>query len=99
VFTSSLLDKVERDTVGEELSIRAVGNREPPAKMTLQIAIVGSAAVQLQARLARTAPWVDLGEIQTRSQLIHLDPVPFLRAVASGMKSGSSVSAWATWGW
>ena len=99
MFASTLLDKVSCDTVGPEMSVRVVGNREPPAKMILQVAIEGSAAVRLQGRIAKTAPWMDLGDLHTRSTLTHFEPVQYLRAVTSSVKAHSSVSVWAVWGW
>lgn len=99
MFLAALLSSVTQDTVGTENSIRAVGSREPPAKMAVQIAIEGAASVRIQGRVSRAAPWMDLGAPYTLSALIHIEPVQFLRAVASGMGPGASVSAWAAWGW
>ena len=42
--------------------MRVVGTQIPPAKMSIQIAITGKAKVQIQGRLHKEAPWVDIGE-------------------------------------
>lgn len=99
MFLAALLDKVTTDTTGVETSVRAVGTREPPAKMALQIAIEGIATVRVQGRIAKTAPWIDMGTLHTQSILTHLDPVQYLRAITTGMSGKSSVSVWAAWGW
>jgi hypothetical protein len=96
---SVLMKSADRDTTGVETVLRVVGTREPPAKMIIQIAIVGTAAVQIQGRIARDAPWQDIGLLQTASALMHIDAIQFLRAVASNVAAKSSVSVWAAWAW
>jgi hypothetical protein len=95
-----MLKGVKEDTMGVETALRVVGTREPPSKMLVQIEVKGTAQVQIQGRVARDAPWVDIGARHQASALMHFDPVQFLRAVTSGMSSGtSSVSVWAVWSW
>jgi hypothetical protein len=94
-----LLKAVNGDTVGQETAMRVVGSREPPGRMGLQIAVTGTATVQIQGRIARDAPWLDMGAAHSASALMHIEPTQFLRAVASQMAAGSSVSVWAVWGW
>jgi len=96
---SYLLKAADCDTTGPETVLRVVGTREPPARMVIQIAIAGSASAQLQGRIARDAPWIDLDAVHTKSALFHIDAVQFLRVIASGVATGASVSAWAVWGW
>jgi hypothetical protein len=96
---SILIKSAGVDTVGQETVLRVVGTREPPAKMVIQIAITGTANAQLQGRIARDAPWVDLDQAHAKSALVHIDAVQFLRVVTTGVASGASVSAWAVWGW
>jgi hypothetical protein len=93
-----LLPEVTCDTVGRGISLRIIGTQIPPAKMSLQIAISGKAAVQVQGRLHKDAPWADIGEPREQSCLIYIDPIWSLRAVSSGMGPDSSVSVWAAWG-
>jgi len=94
-----LLKAADRDTVGPEVAMRVVGSREPPAKMVIQIAVSGSANVQLQGRVARDAPWQDLGPAHLRSALLHIDAIQFLRAVATNFDAKSSVTVWSVWAW
>jgi hypothetical protein len=94
-----LLKAVNGDTVGPEIVLRVIGNREPPAKMVIQVEVKGVASVQVQGRIARDAPWQDMGPLHASSALMHIDAIQFLRAVASGFASGGSVSVWANWGW
>lgn len=94
-----LLKSAAADTEGPEVVLRVVGNREPPARMVIQIAIVGSATVQIQGRIARDAPWQCLGPAHREGALLHVDAVQFLRAVASGVTANSTVSVWAVWAW
>jgi hypothetical protein len=96
---SVLMKSADRDTTGVETVLRVVGTREPPAKMIIQIAVVGTASVQIQGRIARDAPWQDIGLAQTASALMHIDAIQFLRAVASNVAAKSSVSVWAAWAW
>ncbi len=96
---SLLLKGVNRDTTGPEIPMRVLGNREVPGKITCQIAVEGQANVHIQGRLARDAPWLDIGAPYQASALLHLDPVQFLRAVTAGMGDNSSVSVWVVWGW
>ena len=95
----ALLKAVKADAEGPETSLRVIGSRETPVRMSLQIQIVGTAMVQVQGRIAREAPWVNIGAQHTESALAFIDPVPFLRAVATNVVAGSSVSAWAVWAW
>ncbi len=95
----SLLERVTVNTEGRETSLRVVGSREPPAKMTVQIAVAGSAQVRVQGRISRDAPWTDVGGTHTVSALTYIEPIPFLRAVASDLGANSSVSVWAAWAW
>lgn len=94
-----LLKGAKCDTTGQEIPMRVVGSREPPAKMAVQIEVAGAASVQIQGRIARDAPWLNVGPVYSASALAHLDPIQFLRAVTTGMVSSSSVSVWAVWGW
>lgn len=96
---SLLLKAVCSDTTGQETALRVIGNREPPSKMTLQIAVVGTAHVQIQGRVARDAPWLDIGPSHSTSALLYIDPVQFLRAVADKVGGDSTVSVWAVWAW
>ena len=96
---SSLLQSVDKDTVGAEVALRMIGTREPPAKMVIQIAITGTGTVQIQGRISREAPWQNIGPAHSASALMHIDAVQFLRAVASGMATGANASVWAAWGW
>ena len=93
-----LMANAVSDTVGGEVSLRVVGTQIPPAKMSIQIAIAGTARVQIQGRLHKLAPWADIGESREKSCLIYIDPIWSLRAVSSDMGTGSSVSVWAAWG-
>ncbi len=86
------------DTVGTDVSIRVVGTQIPPAKMSIQVAINGTAKVQIQGRVHRNAPWVDIGEKRENSCLMYIDPIWSLRAVSSDTGADSSVSVWAAWG-
>lgn len=94
-----LLKSIDKDTVGPETAMRIIGTRDPPARMIIQIAIAGTACVQVQGRVARDAPWQDLGALQAASALFHIDAVQFLRAVASNVAEKTSVSVWAVWAW
>lgn len=80
------------------MSLRMVGTQIPPAKMSIQIAIAGTAKVQIQGRLHKDAPWADIGERREQSCLIYIDPIWSLRAVSSDTGPDSSVSVWAAWG-
>jgi hypothetical protein len=94
-----LLENSKVDTVGKETAIRVVGNREPPAKMSIQIDVAGTASVQLQGRVSKNAPWIELGAVHTASSITSMDPIPFMRVITTGMGAASSVSVWAVWGW
>jgi hypothetical protein len=96
---SHLLKSAGKDVEGPEVALRIVGAREPPPRMAIQIAIVGSASVQIQGRIARDAPWQNLGPAHRDCALLHVDPVQFLRAVATGVAANSSISVWAVWAW
>ena len=94
-----LLNCITRDAEGPEVALRVVGTREPPPRMVIQIAIEGSANVQIQGRIARNAPWQSLGPAHKDCALLHLKPVQFLRAVASDVAADTTVSVWAVWAW
>lgn len=96
---SMLLKGAVRDTTGPEIAMRVLGNREVPGKITVQIGVEGQANVHIQGRVARDAPWLDIGTAYQASALLYLDPVPFLRAVSAGMGPNANVSVWAVWGW
>jgi hypothetical protein len=96
---SHLLKSVASDAEGPEVALRIVGTREPPPRMVVQISIVGSASVQIQGRIARDAPWQNLGPAYRDCALTHLEPVQFLRAVATGVAANTKVSVWAVWAW
>jgi hypothetical protein len=73
---------------------------EPPPPMVIQIAIGGgSASVQIQGRVARDAPWQSIGPAHRDCVLLHVQPVQFLRAVATGVAANTTVSVWAVWAW
>ncbi|MES1191383.1 MAG: hypothetical protein ABUS47_09915 [Steroidobacter sp.] len=93
-----LLADAKTDTVGESLTIRIIGTQIPPVKMSIQIAITGTAKVQIQGRVHRQAPWVDIGDISEKSCLMYIEPILSLRAVSTGTGPDSSVSVWAAWG-
>jgi hypothetical protein len=94
----SLLNAALKDTVGAEVVLRVIGSREPPASMVVQIAINGTATVQVQGRISREAPWQSIGPAHSASTLVHIQAVQFLRALASEVQDGTKVSAWADWG-
>jgi len=92
-----LLANAKADTVGPDISIRVIGSQIPPSKMTVQIAITGTAKVQIQGRLHKSAPWAQIGNDHLESCLIYIEPISALRAVSIGMGADSSVSVWAAW--
>lgn len=96
---SYLLKSAARDTEGPETTLRVIGTQQPPARMVVQIAILGSASVQIQGRIARDAPWQSLGPAHRDGALVHLEPVQFLRAVATTVGTDTTVSVWAAWAW
>ena len=96
---SYLLKSAASDAEGPEVALRVIGSREPPPRMVIQIAIVGSAAVQIQGRVARDAPWQSLGPAHHACTLLHVEPVQFLRAVATSVAANTTVSVWAVWAW
>lgn len=93
-----LMSNASSDTVGTGITLRVVGTQIPPRKMSIQVAIDGSAKVQIQGRLHKNAPWADIGEKRERSCLIYIEPIWSLRAVSSDTGPDSSVSVWAAWG-
>jgi hypothetical protein len=93
-----LLSNAKIDTVGPEISIRMIGSQVPPVKMSVQIAITGTAKVEIQGRVHRNAPWVRIGNICAESCLLYIDPIMSLRAVSKETQADSSVSVWAAWG-
>lgn len=95
----NLLNAALKDTVGVEVVLRVIGSREPPASMVVQIAITGTANVQVQGRISREAPWQSIGPVHSASALVHIQAVQFLRALASDVQEGTKVSAWADWAW
>jgi hypothetical protein len=94
-----LLKSVDRNAEGPETVLRVVGTREPPARMIVQIQVVGTAQVQIQGRIDREAPWHNLAPLQSGSALMHIDAVQFLRAVATNVAEKAKVSVWAVWAW
>jgi hypothetical protein len=94
-----LLKGVTRDAEGPEVSLRVVGAKEAPQSMVIQIAIAGSASVQIQGRISRDAPWQSLGPAHRDGALMHVQPVQFLRAVTTGVAANTTVSVWAVWAW
>jgi len=93
-----LMANATSDTTGAGVSMRVIGTQIPPAKMSVQIAISGKARVQMQGRIHKDAPWVDIGAAHESSCLVYIDPIWSLRAVSSDTGPQSSVSVWATWG-
>lgn len=94
----ALMSNATADTVGSGVSLRVIGTRTPPARMAIQIAIIGQAKVQIQGRLAKEAPWANIAEPCDRSCILNLDPIWAVRAVSSDTGANSSVSVWAAWG-
>jgi hypothetical protein len=99
VSVSHLLKSVKQATEGPEVVLRVIGTREPPPRMVIQISVLGAASVQIQGRIARDAPWQDVGPVHAKSTLFHIEAIQFLRAVASGVAQDATVSAWAVWAW
>lgn len=95
----NLLSSADKNTIGPDAVLRIIGNREPPSNMVVQIAIKGSGKVQIQGRIARDAPWQDIGPQHDASALFHIKAVQFLRAIASEVGSDAKVSVWADWAW
>ena len=98
-MAANMLNAVTRDAEGPEVTLRVIGTREPPPHMVIQIAIGGSASVQIQGRVARDAPWQSIGPAHRDCALLHVQPVQFLRAVATGVAANTTVSVWAVWAW
>ena len=98
-MSGNLLNGVKQDAEGPEVTLRVIGTREPPPQMVIQIAIGGSASVQIQGRIARDAPWQSIGPAHRDCALLHVQPVQFLRAVATGVAANTTVSVWAVWAW
>jgi hypothetical protein len=93
-----LMSNAIADTVGTGVTLRVIGTQIPPVKMSIQVAITGTAKVQIQGRVHKEAPWVDIGERRDQSCLMYIDPIWSLRAVSSDTGPNSSVSVWAAWG-
>jgi hypothetical protein len=93
-----LLANAKVDTVGPEISIRMIGSQIPPVKMSVQVAITGTAKVQIQGRIHKNAPWAKIGNEHVSSCLLYIEPIPALRAVSTETGADSSVSVWAAWG-
>jgi hypothetical protein len=98
-MSAYLMEGITTNTTGKETLIRVVGTREPPAKMSLQVAVTGAANVQIQGKIAKEAPWADVCPAFNASGIAYIEPIQYLRAVTSGMATSSSVSVWAAWGW
>lgn len=98
-MSAYLLEGATSNVTGKETLIRVVGTREPPAKMSLQVAVAGTANVQIQGKIAKEAPWADVHSAFTASAIAYIEPIQYLRAVTSEMAAGSTVSVWAAWGW
>lgn len=93
-----LLANATTDTTGPDVTIRMIGTQIPPVKMSIQIAITGTAKVEIQGRLHRSAPWERIGPTHAKSCLVYIEPIVSLRAVSSETGADSSVSVWAAWG-
>jgi len=93
-----LLERVTEDTMGRETQLRIIGSRDAPDNMTVQVAVEGRGTVQIQGKISKDAPWVDIGDQHVESAIAYIRPVEFLRAVVRGTGAGSEVSVWATWG-
>lgn len=93
-----LLADAKTDTVGRDIAIRIIGSQIPPVKMSVQVAITGTAKVQIQGRLHKHAPWADIGSAHEKSCLFYIEPINALRAVSTETGDNSSVSVWAAWG-
>lgn len=98
-MSAYLLEGATADTTGKETLIRVVGTREPPAKMSLQVAVTGSATVLIEGKIDKAAPWAPVHAEFTASAISHIEPIQYLRAVTTNMAPSSSVSVWAAWGW
>jgi hypothetical protein len=94
----TLLERVTADTTGRETQLRLSGTRDAPDEVTIQVAVEGTGSVQIQGRISKDAPWVDIGDRFVESAITCIRPIEFLRAVARGVGVGSMVSVWATWG-
>jgi hypothetical protein len=92
-----LLANAKVDTIGPDISIRIIGSQIPPAKMSIQIAITGTAKVEIQGRLHKNAPWTLIGDVHEKSCLLYINPISALRAVTKETGADSSVSVWAAW--
>src|SRR5690349_20428497 len=92
-----LLTNAKVDTTGPDISIRVIGSQTPPSKMTVQIAITGTAKVEIQGRLHKNAPWTTIGDPHLKSALFYIEPINSLRAVTTQTGPDSSVSVWAAW--
>ncbi|HSN72544.1 MAG TPA: hypothetical protein VLT59_13600 [Steroidobacteraceae bacterium] len=93
-----LVECATSDTTGRDTQLRIIGARHAPETMTIQIAVEGTGNVQIQGRIAKDAPWVDIGDQHRESSITYIRPVEFLRAVVTGVGAGSTISVWATWG-
>jgi hypothetical protein len=93
-----LLTNAKTDTVGQDVTIRMIGTQIPPVKMSVQIAITGTAKVEIQGRLHKNAPWAKIGATHIESGLVYIEPISSLRVVTSDTGADSSVSVWAAWG-
>lgn len=93
-----LLTNAKVDTIGTDVTIRMIGSQIPPVKMSVQIAITGTATVEIQGRLHKNAPWAKIGSSYRESCLTYIEPILSLRAVSTETGADSSVSVWAAWG-
>ena len=93
-----LLANATVNTIGTAFTIRIIGSQIPPVKMSVQIAIAGTATVEIQGRLHKSAPWTKIGSSYRESCLTYIDPISSLRAVSTETGPDSSVSVWAAWG-
>ena len=98
-MSAYLMEAAATNTTGKETLIRVVGTREPPAKMSLQVAVTGTANVLIEGKIAKEAPWAAVHPEFTASAIAYIEPIQYLRAVTTNMAPGSSVSVWAAWGW
>ena len=94
----TLLERVTADAIGRETQLRRIGTRDAPEEVTVQIAVEGTGSVQIQGRISKEAPWVDIGARHAESAITYVRPVEFLRAIVQDIGADSKISVWATWG-
>jgi hypothetical protein len=93
-----LVERATADAVGRETQLRRIGTRDAPEEVTVQISVEGTGSVQIQGRISKEAPWVDIGDRHVESAIAYVRPIEFLRAVVQGIGTDSKISVWATWG-